>query len=187
MKLNLVTTNDGKFREFASGLSLAGVELERVNRQYPEIQANSLEDVVLFGAEWLRGGIDCDFLIDDSGLFIDSLGGFPGVYSSFVERTIGLSGILRLLQGHQDRKATFKTVLGLCIDGTVKTISGECRGHIATEARGSGGFGYDPIFVPEGESRTFAEMGTEEKNAISHRGVALIKLRKFLQSTDGGD
>jgi XTP/dITP diphosphohydrolase len=174
-KLTLVTGNKGKVKEIQA--MLPDVSLEIYDSGYPEIQADRLEEVVSFGAEWLSKRIEPPFLLDDSGLFIESLGGFPGVYSSYVFRTIGNVGILKLLEG-KARNATFSTVLGY-YDGSLHIFKGECNGKIAESPRGTQGFGFDPVFIPEGSEKTFAEMTVEEKNRYSHRSMAM---RKFIES-----
>ena len=181
MELTVVTSNDGKFDEFAEALELKGLRLARRKETYPEVQADVLEDVVRFGMDWLRSRIEGNFVIDDSGIFIECLSGFPGVYSSYSYRTLGLDGILRLMGDAEDRLASFSTVLGLSLEGEEVIVTGTCEGRIATVLAGKGGFGYDPLFIPEGHSRTFAQMTLREKNAISHRGEALRKLGKILE------
>ncbi len=178
--LTVITTNDGKFREFTDALSVSDIRIQRLNARYPEIQADSLEEVVVFGMQWLNGKADPPFVIDDSGLFIEGLKGFPGVYSSHAYRTVGNDGILKLMEGISDRKAVFMTVIGLFSNGKARTFKGACHGNIAYAARGNGGFGFDPIFCPAGSSRTFAEFSVSEKNEISHRGIALRKLKQTL-------
>jgi len=122
-------------------------------------------------------------VVEDDGLYIEALGGFPGPYAEFVYRTIGLRGILKLMENVQDRRATFRSALGVYTpSGQVKVIVGEVRGYIAEEIRGSGGFGYDPIFIPEGYNKTFAEMSLEEKCEISHRARAFRKLGELILS-----
>ena len=122
-------------------------------------------------------------MVEDSGLFIDSLDGFPGAYSSFVEGTVGLDGILRLLEDAGDRGAEYRAVAIVDSEGRTWQANGICRGRISKEMLGSGGFGYDPIFVPaEGDGRTCAQMSAEEKSAISHRGQALRGLSEVLSS-----
>jgi XTP/dITP diphosphohydrolase len=179
-RLLVVTTNDGKFREFLEVLSSPEIIITRLNREYPEIQADSLEEVVEFGAHWLKGKARTPFVIDDSGLFIGGLRGFPGVYSSHAYKTVGNEGILRLMEGRTNRKAYFKTVIGLFNGGNLRIFVGTRRGSITETPRGSNGFGFDPIFCPSGSGRTFAEMTTSEKNEISHRGIALRKLKRSL-------
>ncbi len=159
----------------------AGFDCEMLDIDYPEIQSDTLEDVVKSAMAFLTGNIEGDFLIDDSGLFIQSLGGFPGVFSSYVYHTIGLDGVLKVLENLDDRDAEFRCCFGLSYKGEVKLFTGEAKGAVTHEKRGEGGFGYDPIFVPSGWEKTFAEMPSEEKNRISHRGKALQKVLEFLQ------
>ena len=121
-------------------------------------------------------------MIDDSGLFVDALRGFPGVYSSHAYRTIGPRGILGLLRSSPTRAARFETAF-LFHDGTTgRLVRGACRGAIARSERGTGGFGFDPIFIPAGHRTTFAEMSVEEKNRVSHRGRAARALAVRLSS-----
>jgi XTP/dITP diphosphohydrolase len=152
-----------------------------VDLNYPEIQSDTLEEVVKNALNWLSGKVEGDFLIDDSGLFISSLGGFPGVYSSYVFHTVGLEGMLEILEGAEDRDAEFRCCFGLRWQGEDRLFPGVSPGRIIEERRGEGGFGYDPIFVPSGHEKTFAEMSTEEKNELSHRGKALEKVLEFLK------
>jgi len=119
-------------------------------------------------------------LIDDSGLFIDALGGFPGVYSSYVYKRLGCAGVLKLLEGAPSRGATFETVFLHRTGGTHEVFHGTCLGTIADREKGPGGFGFDPIFTPEGASQTFAEMSLTEKNTYSHRGRAVDELARYL-------
>ncbi|MCQ5375520.1 MAG: non-canonical purine NTP pyrophosphatase, partial [Methanomassiliicoccales archaeon] len=104
------------------------------------------------------------------------LKGFPGVYSSYVFKTLGCTGILKLMRDVEDREAYFQCCIGCIIDNKEIMVSEKVYGRISTEERGEGGFGFDPIFIPEGEIRTFAEMSIEEKNRISHRGKAISTL-----------
>ncbi len=122
-------------------------------------------------------------IVEDAGLFIPALGGFPGPYSAYVHDTIGNGGILQLMRQLPNRGASFKSVIGLCRHGEEpKLFTGIVEGTITAEGRGTGGFGYDPIFEPkERDGRTFAEMNTDEKNQYSHRARALRKLVEYLK------
>lgn len=179
-RLTIVTHNPGKVREFREGLAGVPVEFHHLDRTYHELQADTLEEVASFGLQELAGEVEGDFCLEDSGLFIDALAGFPGVYSAFVYRTVGLNGVLKLLKGADDRRARFASVVALSWDGETHLFRGEVRGSIARAPLGSGGFGYDPLFIPEGEKRTFGAMPLEDKMARSHRGRALEKLAEFL-------
>lgn len=124
---------------------------------------------------------------DDTGLEVKALGGAPGVHSArFAEGTdhdseANMTKLLNNLQGKEDRMARFRTVIALILNGERHTFEGEVKGHIAHSRSGSGGFGYDPIFVPEGYDQSFAALGEEIKNNISHRARAVRKLADFLK------
>jgi len=174
----LLTGNLGKLKEIKRWLDPLGIEVKIMKKEFVEVQADTLEEVIHFGVGHLveSEGVDVPFIKDDSGLFIRALEEFPGVYSSYVQRTVGNQGILRLMEGIEDRRARFRTVIGLYLPSRGLSIfTGECHGTITKEIRGKQGFGYDPIFVPDGEERTFAEMSIEEKNSMSHRVLALTR------------
>lgn len=180
MRIVFITSNPGKLREARSYLGPLGVEVHGVKFPYPEIQADTLEEVAAYGVEWLAKRLDEPFILDDSGLFIEALHGFPGVYSAYVFKTLGNDGILKLMEGIEDRRAYFKSVVAYW-DGEMHIFTGTVHGNICLEKRGSGGFGFDPIFMPQGYERTFAEMTTEEKNTISHRGRAFEAFSNWLR------
>jgi len=123
------------------------------------------------------------FFVEDAGLFIRALNGFPGPYSSFVYKTIGIRGILKLLNDVSDRTAFFKSVIGLWCNDHIEIFEGVVEGHITKEPRGAGGFGFDPIFIPKGCKKTFAEMSVDEKNLFSHRAKASEQMIGFLKRT----
>ena len=142
---------------------------------------NMLEQVRRYIKE--KYGYDC--FADDSGLEITALGGAPGVFSARFSGEAhnsekNMDKMLSLMQGASDRSARFRTVAALVIGNREYTFEGEIKGQILEERRGKGGFGYDPIFLPEGETLTFAEMSETQKNAISHRARAMKKLADFL-------
>ncbi|WP_297070349.1 XTP/dITP diphosphatase [Thermococcus sp.] len=180
MRLAFITSNLGKVQEAKKYFEPLGVEVYQLYFEYPEIQADTLEEVAEYGVGWLAGRIDGRFFLDDSGLFIEALKGFPGVYSAYVYRTLGIDGILRLLEDAGDRRAYFKSVIAYW-DGELHLFTGRVDGEITTDRHGSGGFGFDPVFKPTGFERTFAEMTTEEKNRISHRGRALKAFSEWLK------
>lgn len=158
------------------------MKLVHADRAYPEIQADRLEKVVRFAATVLDDQIRGNYVIDDSGLFVDALGGFPGVYSAYVYKRLGCGGLLKLMDGLPARGATFETVFLLRQGGAHEVFHGETRGTLADAPRGTGGFGFDPIFVPDGASRTYAEMSLAEKNTVSHRGRAVAALLAHLRN-----
>jgi XTP/dITP diphosphohydrolase len=172
-----VTGNRGKFEEAREILG----EVEQRNIGYVEIQADALEEVAAFGIREVAEKLAGPVMIEDAGLFIRGLKGFPGVYSAYVFDTIGNDGILRLMEGIEDRSAAFRSVVAYAEAGTEPVLfAGELEGEIATEPRGSGGFGYDPIF--EVGNKTIAEMDLPEKNSISHRGRSIRALESWLSS-----
>lgn len=131
-----------------------------------------------------RYGVDC--FADDTGLEVDALGGAPGVYSARYagpghDSAANTARLLRELDGVKNRRARFRTVIALCRGGKVELVEGRVEGTIATEPAGEGGFGYDPVFMPdEAGGMSFAQMSADAKNAISHRGRAMAKLLEIL-------
>jgi len=172
-----VTSNKGKFDEARGVLG----ELEMRDIGYTEIQADTLEEVVRFGIKEVHSKIGAPVMIEDAGLFIAGLKGFPGVYSAYVQRTIGNDGVLRLMESIMDRRAIFRSVVAYIEPGLEAAIfEGEVHGKIGFQASGSLGFGYDPIFYVNNKS--IAEMTLAEKNIISHRGKSLGHLKQWLRS-----
>jgi len=175
-----VTGNKGKVIEAKKKLSKNGIKIIQKDIGYPEIQTDNLERVADYGVKYLKEKLDHPFIIEDAGLFIDSLNGFPGVYSAYVYYTIGCRGILKLMEKKENRKAVFKSVYAYY--NTKKEIfTGKCKGVISKEIKGNKGFGYDPIFISESGDKTFGQMNPEEKNRVSHRGKALDKLVYFFK------
>lgn len=177
-----ITSNKGKLQEAQQKLRPFGYVVEQKNLGYPELQADSLEEVVTEGISDIQRRFDKAFMLEDAGLFIESLGGFPGVYSKYVFFTIGLPGVLRLLQDVKNRTAVFRSVYAYSEPGKTSIIvTGECPGVISLKQRGRHGFGYDPIFIPTNSEKTFGEMTVGEKNLFSHRAKALEKLVSVIQ------
>ncbi|HDD68900.1 MAG TPA: XTP/dITP diphosphatase [Candidatus Korarchaeota archaeon] len=170
--LRFVTSNPHKFREAETILGNYGFRIEWIELKYPEIQADTLKEIVLHSLKWLSERVEQPFFIEDAGLFIHSLNGFPGPYSSYVFKTLGNEGILKLMEDIKDRRATFKSVIGLAVDDKHYTFCGETNGFIAQSIRGAL-WGFDPIFIPEGVGGlTYAELG-DKKNLVSHRRKSL--------------
>lgn len=156
--------------------------MENIAVAYPEMQTESLEMVIIQGLDWLMQHYKRPLIADDSGLFIDALGGFPGVYSAYAYRTIGCDGVLRLMEKVGDRRARFECVLGCMTPGSEPLLfKGISEGTVSTAQKGSRGFGFDPIFIPTGYDKTFAELPMEEKNGLSHRGRAFEKFFRHLK------
>jgi XTP/dITP diphosphohydrolase len=181
VRLSVITSNPGKAREYAELFEGTGIEAVHAPNPYDEVQSDRLEEVVRKGMGELRGRGLSDFIIDDSGLFIDSLKGFPGVWSAYAQKTIGNAGILRLMEGAGGRSARFRCCIGCSIGGEDLIVSGECEGVILESERGAGGFGFDPVFSSDGE-RSFSEIPQGEKNRVSHRAVAMAALMAELRS-----
>ncbi|MCD6421357.1 MAG: XTP/dITP diphosphatase [Thaumarchaeota archaeon] len=183
LRFVVVTRNPGKAREFEKIFSEYGLRFRIEPMETPEIQSEDLREVaersVLYAYDVLREPV----MVEDAGLFIEALNGFPGPFSSYVYKTIGVEGILKLMRGVEDRRAKFISVIAFYspITEPVKFFMGEVEGYISEEARGSKGFGFDPIFIPaEGDGRTFGEMSVEEKNKLSHRARAARKFAEWI-------
>lgn len=189
MRLVFATQNRNKVREVqkmldASILTFNSLADIGCTEDIPETQA-TIEGNAVQKARYVfeKYGENC--FAEDTGLEIDALEGAPGVYTARYagedkDPNANMNLVLAQMQRSTDRKAQFKTVFALIIDGELHTFEGICKGQIATQKQGEQGFGYDPIFIPEGERRSFAEMQATEKNAISHRGIALQKMLAFL-------
>lgn len=178
-KVNLmiyfVTSNQGKFLE---ANAIFG-DLIQKDIGYTEIQADTLEEVAEFGMKEVAAKLQGPVMLEDAGLFVEALSGFPGVYSAYVQKTIGNRGILRLMEGVEDRRAYFRSVVAYIEPGMeLQMFRGEVHGKIGTEARGTKGFGYDPIFYINGIS--LGEMDLMEKNEISHRASSMKALKRWL-------
>ncbi len=147
------------------------IGLRHLKQSYPEIRSDEVEEIAREAAKSLFKKIKKPLIVEDSGLFIPSLNNFPGAYSAWVQKKIGNGGILKLLENSKDRSAYFKSCIAFSNGKTEKIFCGEVRGTISEKERGNKGFGYDPIFVPENETQTFAE-SEMLKNRLSHRSNA---------------
>ena len=190
-KLVFATNNAHKLEEVAAILG-DQVELLSLNdigcqADIPET-AETLEGNALLKSSYIYKNYHLDCFADDTGLEVETLNGAPGVYSA---RYAGGEGhdaqanmlkLLHELDGKENRKAQFRTSISLILDGKEYLFEGVIKGEIIKEKRGDSGFGYDPVFMPEGYDRTFAELGNDIKNQISHRALAVQKLCEFLQS-----
>lgn len=161
----------------------AGIS-EEIPETQPTIEGNALQKARYV---YEHTGLNC--FADDTGLEVEALNGAPGVYSAryageHVSYADNNKLLLKNLAGCQNRKARFRTVIALILDGKEHLFEGRVEGTIATEPHGEGGFGYDPLFIPEGSQLTFAEMSPEAKNGISHRGRAVAKLVAFLHGKE---
>jgi XTP/dITP diphosphohydrolase len=186
-KICFVTGNKNKLREVQKLLfSYHLLSLDDINFTDEILETeDTIEGNALLKADHIYKKFEINCFSDDTGLFIDSLDGQPGVKSarfagdsSNSEDNIRL--VLEKLIGEENRDAIFRTVICLIINGEINYFHGEVNGVITKEKTGDKGFGYDPIFIPEGFNKTFSEFTLEEKNKLSHRAIAISKLVKFL-------
>ena len=189
MKIVFATNNAHKLREVQQtvgdkfeivSLRECGV-VEDIPENEPTLEGNALAKARYI---YSRTGLSC--FADDTGLEVDALGGEPGVRSARYatdghDDEANKRLLLERMEGKANRGAQFRTAMALILDGEEYLFEGVVRGEILTQECGDGGFGYDPLFAPEGHSESFAEMSAEEKNAISHRGRAVRKLAEFLK------
>ncbi|HEV2390015.1 MAG TPA: RdgB/HAM1 family non-canonical purine NTP pyrophosphatase [Nitrososphaerales archaeon] len=182
--LTFHTSNEGKVREIRALLECTGIRVDQGSIHLPEIQADTLQDVAKAKLDAVPA-LDPLAMVEDSGLFVDSLRGFPGVYSAYALKTIGCSGLLHLMR-ESGRRAHFEAVIGLRDGPAIMFFKGTIEGQIAPSPRGVGGFGYDPIFIPDGSNLTFGEMSQSDKNSMSHRGRALRELSAYLLRKPSG-
>jgi XTP/dITP diphosphohydrolase len=172
----IVTKNKNKASEIAAFFS-GIVEMTHVDFDCMEPQADSVMEIASTKAEHAYTALKIPIIVDDTGLFIDALSGFPGPYAAYVQDTIGNEGVLRLMEGKEMRNAHFTTAVAYADATGVRVFSGRIDGTITTIERGTEGFGYDPIFAVG--TKTFAEMTTTEKNDLSHRANALTAFRDW--------
>lgn len=190
-KLVFATNNSHKLEEVAAILKdkVKLLSLKDINcfTDIPET-ADTLEGNALLKSTFIYENYQLDCFADDTGLEVEALNGAPGVLSA---RFAGGEGhdseanMLKLLsemEGKENRKAQFRTAISLILDGKKYLFEGIIEGEIIKEKKGTSGFGYDPIFIPKGYDKTFAELGNEIKNKISHRALAVRKLCEFLNS-----
>ena len=192
MELIIASQNQNKLVEFKKILgdkinlfSLCDIGL---NQEIPENE-KTIKKNAMFKAKFVNTQTGKNVFADDTGLEIDSLNGEPGVYSarySGVDRNPdkNIELVLRKLKNKANRNSRFKTIISLIIDGKSVNFEGVVEGRITEEKRGSNGFGYDPIFQPNGYASTFGEMSLKEKNKISHRSIAINKMVQYLKENN---
>ena len=191
MKIVFATNNQNKLMEVRKilGNRFDIVSLSEIgcHEDIPE-KGQTLKDNALIKAQYVFDHYHVNCFADDTGLECDALGGAPGVYSARYaggeghDSEANMKKLLADLENNNNRKARFRTVIALILNGKVQTFEGTVNGEIITEKRGGQGFGYDPIFLPEGYNKTFAELGTDIKNQISHRARATQKLAEYLKT-----
>ena len=182
IELYFITGNKGKFLEAYNILRKYGIDLRQLNVKKMEIQSEDLKEIAIEAIKQVYNRIRRPVVVEDAGLFIKALNGFPGPYSSYVFKTIGINGILKLMENIEDRRAEFKSVVAFMHPSIgIKVFEGVVRGVISNTPRGNKGFGFDPIFIPDGSEKTFAEMSVEEKNMYSHRAKAFRALGEWIK------
>ena len=181
--LFFVSSNNHKYLEAKKILDSFGIKLGFFKSNLEEIQSNSIKEISSKKAIDAFSKCKKPLIIEDAGLFIDSLDGFPGPYSSYVYKTIGNKGILNLLK--QKRKAKFVSVVTFCDKNILKSFDSKLMGSISKNSKGKG-WGYDPIFIPKNSKKTFAELNN--KNELSHRFKALKKFSNwYLHKLESND
>src|SRR3989442_975694 len=172
-----VTQNAHKYQEARRTLDPFGIRIRKLSIPKTEIQSVDLGDIAKFAAEEAAEKYNRTVLVEDSGLFVEALNGFPGPFSSYVHKTIGVGGLLCLMSRETRREAYFQASLALASPpDSSQEFSGKVNGTISHNPAGKQGFGFDPIFIPKGARKTFAQGGTGFKDKYSHRAIAFRKL-----------
>jgi XTP/dITP diphosphohydrolase len=181
ISLYFASSNENKFLEIENLLEKEkGIKIHFSKVILKEIQSESIIEVAEDKVKKAFNMIKKPVIVEDDGLFIKDLNGFPGIYSSFVFKTIGNKGILNLLKDNENRKASFTSIFSFFDGKIIESFSGETTGYITTKILPEG-WGFDPIFKPENEDKTYSQIDILKKNEISHRSKAL---RKFLEWYD---
>ena len=190
MKIVFATNNPNKLKEIQSLIpkEIEIISLNEIgcNEDIPET-GDTLEANAFQKAHYIKDNFNYDCFADDTGLEIDELNGDPGVYSARYagpERNANanMNKVLNELKGKKNRNAKFRTAIALILKGEEHLFEGKVEGYISKDKQGNEGFGYDPIFIPENDIRSFAQMSMQEKGAISHRGRAVKKLVTYLNN-----
>jgi XTP/dITP diphosphohydrolase len=180
LKVLFATSNKNKFEEAKAVLSKYKIEVEMLKKRKLEIQSENIIEIAKHSALELFNEVKAPLITEDSALSIKALNGFPGSYSAYVFKTIGNKGILKLMKNKRNREGVFKAAVSFHSLNAQKCFIGLAEGKIAFKERGSFGFGFDPIFIPnECPKKTFGEMPIEEKSLYSHRGKAMVKFAKW--------
>jgi len=181
------TGNIHKFNEARAVLAQHGLAAGMLRVKALEIQSDSLTEIASSSAVEAYKRCHLPLIVEDAGLFVDALKGFPGPYAAYVYKTINNAGLIKLMQNIENRKATFRSTIAYCDNdtGRIECFEGESTGEITTKERMTNfesAFGFDPIFQPAGNAKTFAEMTVEEKNCISHRAQAVRKFANWYKT-----
>ena len=179
-----VSSNPGKLREIEA---ILGHPIDRVDLDLPEIQAIDVATVARDKAEAAFRAVARPVFVEDTGLYLAGLNGLPGALVRWFIGTIGPQGICDLLPGGADRSVVARTAVAACDGDTVEVLIGETPGRLTLAPRGTGGFGWDAIFQPDGSDRTFAQMGRTERERFSMRRRAVEQLRPWIEAQDTAD
>jgi XTP/dITP diphosphohydrolase len=184
----LATSNRGKLEEARAILAPFGISVEQYDGKGVEIQADTNSEVAAHASRGAAKSAGRPVLVEDAGLYVEALDGFPGPYAAYAFKTIGVDGIIALLRPSTksgERAARFVSSLAYCEPRAEPSLfEGSVRGTITRRPRGRRGFGFDPIFVPDGGAKTFGELTLEEKCAVSHRADAMKKFARWYISRD---
>jgi non-canonical purine NTP pyrophosphatase (RdgB/HAM1 family) len=172
-----VTSNANKWHE---AQRILGYAIERVELELDELQAESVGAVALAKAQAAFARLGRPVIVEDAGVELNGLGGFPGPFIKYWEKLGGLESLCRAADGLGDRSVRAVCALGICSERGSEVVLGAVDGSLSLQPRGNAGFGWDAVFVPQGEGRTFAEMSAEEKDSRSHRRKAWELLREKL-------
>jgi XTP/dITP diphosphohydrolase len=183
VRLVLVTQNKHKLKELRPLFKKYKVEFDTTSIEKYEIRSESVEKIARVAARVAFDTLQKPVVVDDTGFFVDSLKGFPGSYAAIVLKSIGYNGILQLMADKEDRTSKFVTAVGYCDKDHLESFVGAISGNVTSEPAGPRGFGYDPIFVPDGFTRTYAQLTLEEKVSVSHRTKAFEDFLKWYTST----
>lgn len=179
LTINFATSNKNKAKEFRQILE-PGIKINHIKISYPELRSDNPEEIAKHSAEMLANKLKKNVVVEDSGLFIKELKGFPGTCSAYIHKRIGLKGIIKLMKGFRDRQCTYKSAIAYCEPGkSAVSFLGEEKGKVAESAEGNFGFGHDPVFIPEGSNRTYGQIKNCE-NIKKFRRRAVLKLREHL-------
>ena len=177
-QLRFITSNNNKVREASK---ILGFDLKQYSSiDFYEIQNDDISKIVEHKAHQAYQEFKCPILVEDSGLVFSAWNALPGGLIKWFETNVGCEGMLKMLEGFENREAFAICVVAIYDGQNFHVAKGEVRGEIANSIRGSSGFGWDTIFIPEGHKRTFAEMSFSDKNAISHRRQAFDHLKKYI-------
>lgn len=182
-RLVLVTQNQHKLKELTPLFKKYNIAYDTTSLEKYEIRSESIEEIARVAAKVAFETVQKPVVVDDTGFFVDSLNGFPGSYAGIVLKSIGYEGILRLMTDKEERASKFRTAVAYCDGKHLESFVGTMSGTITREPTGEGGFGYDPIFVPDGFTKTYAELTLEEKVSISHRTKAFEEFLRWYSST----